>query len=162
MSWFIQGLRRHWIDWGQMILHDLVHFFHNKWQKRQIYFHASENKLSMQKLWKEKGWLCKVQFMQTYDMYSTTQPMIPIWKIWNWYGNYYANNADQQCGLVMPYGDKRYGLTVAQAMAYCQTSQSHYLSQCWLIISEVLWHSPEGNFRGNAHDICPWYKFQNY
>ena len=28
---------------------------------------------------------------------------------------------------------------------------SHYLNQCWLLISEVLWHSPEGSFtRGHA------------
>ena len=26
----------------------------------------------------------------------------------------------------------------------------HYLNQCWLIISEALWHSPEGNFTGNT------------
>ena len=23
-----------------------------------------------------------------------------------------------------------------------------YLNQCWLIVSEILWHSPEGNLRG--------------
>ena len=33
------------------------------------------------------------------------------------------------------------------------TSPSHYLNQCWLIISEVLWHSPEGNFTGNTWKI---------
>ena len=26
----------------------------------------------------------------------------------------------------------------------------HYLNQCWLIISEALWHSPEGNFTGKT------------
>ena len=41
---------------------------------------------------------------------------------------------------------------------------SHYLNKCCLpvIISEVFWHSPEGNFRGNIEDIYPWYKFENY
>ena len=24
------------------------------------------------------------------------------------------------------------------------------------------WHSPEGNIPGNAHDIYPWYEFENY
>ena len=28
--------------------------------------------------------------------------------------------------------------------------------QCWLIISEVLWHSHEDNSTGNAQDIYPW------
>ena len=29
-------------------------------------------------------------------------------------------------------------------MAYCLTAPSHYLNQCWHIISEVLWHSSQG------------------
>ena len=32
----------------------------------------------------------------------------------------------------------RSGSTLAQAMAWC-----HYLNQCWFLISEVHWHSPE-------------------
>ena len=44
-------------------------------------------------------------------------------------------------------------------MACCLTAPSHYLNQCWLIISEVLWHSPKGNFKGNAQNINPWYEF---
>ena len=31
-------------------------------------------------------------------------------------------------------------------MACCLTAPSHYLNQCWLIISEVQWHSYQGNF----------------
>ena len=30
------------------------------------------------------------------------------------------------------------------------------------IISEVLWHSPEGNFTGNAQDMCLCYEFEKY
>ena len=33
------------------------------------------------------------------------------------------------------------GSTLAQVMACCLTAPSHYLNQCWLIISEVQWHS---------------------
>ena len=36
--------------------------------------------------------------------------------------------------------------TLVQVMACCLTAPSHYLNQCWLIISEVQWQSPEGNF----------------
>ena len=36
------------------------------------------------------------------------------------------------------------------------------LNQCWLIIGEVLWHSPEGNFTWNAQDIYPWRELENY
>ena len=44
-----------------------------------------------------------------------------------------------------PHGDKRSGATLAQVMAWCLTAPSHYLNQCWLVISEVLWHP---NFPG--------------
>ena len=41
-------------------------------------------------------------------------------------------------GLVMPYGIR---IVVNIGSACCQ---------CWLVIREVLWHSPEGNVTGNA------------
>ena len=36
---------------------------------------------------------------------------------------------------------QRSGSTLAQVMACCLTAPSLYLNQCWLIISEVQWHS---------------------
>ena len=33
--------------------------------------------------------------------------------------------------------------TLVHVMACCLTAPSHYLNQCWLIISKVLWHSSE-------------------
>ena len=39
----------------------------------------------------------------------------------------------------------RSGSTLAQVMAWCLTAPSHYLNQCWLIISEVTWHSYQSN-----------------
>ena len=38
---------------------------------------------------------------------------------------------------------QRSGSTLAQVMACCLTAPSHYLNQCWLIISEVQWYSQE-------------------
>ena len=38
---------------------------------------------------------------------------------------------------------QRSGSTLVQVMACCLTAPSHYLNQCWLIISKVLWHSSE-------------------
>ena len=40
--------------------------------------------------------------------------------------------------------------TLAQVMACCLIAPSHYLNQCWLMISEVLWHSPDSNFTENT------------
>ena len=41
---------------------------------------------------------------------------------------------------------QRSGSTLAQVMACCLTAPSHYLNQCWLIISKVEWHSFKGKF----------------
>ena len=38
------------------------------------------------------------------------------------------------------------------------TTPKLYLTYCWLIISEVLWHSLEGNFEGITQDIYFWYE----
>ena len=41
-------------------------------------------------------------------------------------------------------------------MACCLMAPSHLLNKGWLIISEVLWHSSDGNFTGNTQDIYLW------
>ena len=38
------------------------------------------------------------------------------------------------------------GSTLAQVMVLSLTAPSHYLNQCWLIISKVQWHSSGCNF----------------
>ena len=35
-------------------------------------------------------------------------------------------------------------------------------NQCWLIITEVLWHSPESNLTENAQTIILWIDFDNH
>ena len=39
----------------------------------------------------------------------------------------------------------KFGSTLAQVMAFCLTAPNHYLNQCWLIIKDVLWHSPQSS-----------------
>ena len=56
----------------------------------------------------------------------------------------------------------RSGSTLAQVMACYLTASGHYLNQFWLIICEVLRHSPEGRCAGNAQDIYMWYVSKNY
>ena len=46
--------------------------------------------------------------------------------------------------------------TLAQVLACCLMAPSHYLSQCWLIINDILRHSPEGNFIGYLSLIWFW------
>ena len=44
--------------------------------------------------------------------------------------------------------------TLAQVMACCLTAPSHYLNQCWLIISKVLWQSSKGIMVRRSEDTC--------
>ena len=53
-------------------------------------------------------------------------------------------------GLAWP-GDAIWRL--AQVMAWCLTTPSHYLNQCWLVIRKVQWESPGGNFTRNISVI---------
>ena len=57
---------------------------------------------------------------------------------------------------------QRSGSTLAQVMACCLMTPSHYLNQCWLIISEVQWHSYYGDFTRDASTISHWNPFENY
>ena len=69
------------------------------------------------------------------------------------------------CILVTPYDRhwrRRTWSTLVQVMAWCLEAPSHYLIQCWSIISDVLWQSWDDNFTANTQDICPWYEFENY
>ena len=50
----------------------------------------------------------------------------------------------------------RSGSILAQVMACCLTAPSHYLNQCWLIISKVQWHSSKGNFTRETFIINLW------
>ena len=44
----------------------------------------------------------------------------------------------------------RSGSTSAQVMACCLMAPSHYLNQCWPLVSQVLCHSHENNFAARA------------
>ena len=48
---------------------------------------------------------------------------------------------------------KDLGQHLVQVMACCLTAPSYYLNQCWLIISEVRWHSYQGDFTRDASTI---------
>ena len=54
--------------------------------------------------------------------------------------------------------------TLAQVMACCWKAPIHYQNQCWLVISNVQWHSSEGNFWYLSHqsNICLKIAFLNF
>ena len=56
----------------------------------------------------------------------------------------------------------RSGSTLAQVMTRYLMAPSHYLNRCWLLISEVLWHSSESDFTVSATAIILYNEFKNY
>ena len=54
------------------------------------------------------------------------------------------------------------GSALAQVIACCLTAPSHYLIQCWLLISEVLWNSPDSNFTVNVQTTLQHNEFEDY
>ena len=65
------------------------------------------------------------------------------------------------CDVVTPYGGILPGSTLTQVLVWCLTAPSHHLKQRWLIIGDVLWHSPKCVFTRNAQDIYLWYEIKN-
>ena len=51
---------------------------------------------------------------------------------------------------------------LVQVAPCCLMTASYNIKQCWLIMSEVLWRSSEGNNTGNTWDIDPLYGLENY
>ena len=64
------------------------------------------------------------------------------------------------CGLVRRHVGS--GSTLAQVMSCCLMALSHYLNQCWHLISEVLWDSPESNFTVSGEATILNNDFENY
>ena len=70
------------------------------------------------------------------------------------YGSWSPDNILTHCGLMTPYVDtnlgqtlifgticrRRSGSTLVQVMVDYPMGPSYYLTQCWLINSEILWH----------------------
>ena len=98
-------------------------------------------------------------FDKKYPRYQSTQ-----WKITHCNSQPYSSSGQWVNSLKPSEAIWRHrtGSTLVQAMACCLTAPSHYLNQCWLIISEVLWHSPDSNFTENASDIYRWNDFEIY
>ena len=77
-----------------------------------------------------------------------------------WFSRDQSKYAPSQCNDGSHWLGAYQNWSLIQAMACCLTAPSHYLNQCWLIISQVLWHSPEDNLIGIARDIYPWYQLK--
>ena len=60
--------------------------------------------------------------------------------LWNLYHNAHISMKINSLGPRDVIWWHKSGSTLAQVMACCQMAPSHYLNQCWLIITEVQWY----------------------
>ena len=77
---------------------------------------------------------------------------------WVCFGYWTALNSSRPSDAIWRH---KSGSTLAQVMACCLTAPSHYLNQCRLIISTVLWHSSKGNFTRDNSAINHWNYLEN-
>ena len=56
----------------------------------------------------------------------------------------------------------RSGSALVQVMACCLTAPSHYLNQCWLLASNILWHSPGSNLEMTGQAPNLYNEFEKY
>ena len=85
-------------------------------------------------------------FFQIWDM-----DQVGDWR--NWFNSLGPSDAIWWCRSVSK---------LSQVMACCLTAPSHYLNQCWLIISKLHWHSYEGNLTLDALAISHKYHLENH
>ena len=81
------------------------------------------------------------QFKISFIDQNLFMAILNILGVWNLFSSLWPNDAIWW---------HRSGSPLAQVMACCLTAPSHYLNQCWLMISEVFWHSPDSNFTENT------------
>ena len=104
-------------------------------------------------------WLMMGEIMTTVHclqpQHNTTQWYIVDGKIISWVQCYQSHRINS-LGPSDAIWRCRSGSTLAQVMACCLTAPSHYLNQCWLIISQGEWHSSEGNFTRDTSATNHW------
>ena len=85
--------------------------------------------------------LCAGNTPGTVTRASNAELWCFLWSINGWVNSLWPRDAIRR---------HRSRSTLAQAMACCLTAPSHYLNQCWFIISKIQLHSSDGNFTGDT------------
>ena len=78
---------------------------------------------------------------------------------WLWKGEYLTINSLWHSDAIWRLRSRS---TLVHVMACCLTTASHYLNQCWLIISKVQWHSYDSCFTGDTSAIDHYNQLENY
>ena len=83
---------------------------------------------------KQNGWY----FADSIFRYIFMNKMFVFWLKFYW-----SVNSLWPSDVIWRQGSRS---TLAQVMVCCLMAPSYYLNQCWLMISEVLWHSPDSKY----------------
>ena len=107
---------------------------------------------------------CTLEIQISVKMESNYKNSLPHKCIWKCLQN--AGHLINSLGPSDAIWRQRSGSPLAQIMAWCLTAPSHYLNQCWLIISKAEWHSSKGKFTRYTSAINHWncmdYKYLKY
>ena len=83
-------------------------------------------------------------FCESHEFYQDMFNL--VWIVFNRY---------KEINLLCPCDDiwwHRPQLTLVQLMAWCLMAPSHYLTQCWLTMKEIIWYLFEGNVNLKTED----------
>ena len=105
-------------------------------------------------VWLVSSHMCAVNWCDNYSYFKVHYELwnhehLQYYGNWSWFVKRFllctTGDLFNSLGLSDAIWQQRSGSTLAQVMACCLMAPSHYLNQCWLIISEVQWHSYQGN-----------------
>ena len=135
---YVSELGQHWLRYWLVACLAPSHYLNQCWNivnwtlRNKLQWSPNQNsKIFIQEnafvnvVWKMAAILSRPQYVSRFMSLNSLGPSDAIWHWRSW-------------------------STLVQVMACCLTAPSHYLNQCWLIITKVQWCSSEGNF---ARDI---------
>ena len=146
----IQPLSLSWVNYRASIINPLCAEWY--WRKRNIITNGAPGFL-MCELW---GDILLTLYMLNF-LYGNIKKIylhfLSSWQHWGTVDSLWLSDAIWQ---------HRSGSVLAQVMAYCLTAPSHYLNQCWLVVSEVRWQSFEGNLTQDTSVTNYWTELENW
>ena len=157
--------------WLALLLRYLCHLYSHEekllWKSLQYSENIPHNKENITRPW----FLVSVIMSLTCEMWDVfcefwknSNMSLQVWTVFsgiavglslvlNWFNSLWPSHTIWQHGS---------GSTLVQVMACCLMTPSHYLNQCWLTMSKVLWHSSEGIIMGRSAHTNQWNKIENY
>ena len=112
---------------------------------------------------------CWPRSMSPYDVirpqWDNATVVSPLLKYWRQHNLALSHCYDLYLNSLWPSDAiwcQRSWSTLVQVMACCLTAPSHYLYQCWLDITEVLWQSSDNNFTASTQATILRNEFENF